>query len=140
MTDTLQLGPHRDDPLKLSRSVVQIMDMLQLYQAEVARILGWRCADVACLAQARTRLAPDTHAWRQACLLVRCYGALYERYRGDGVAMYHWLHRELPEFGATPHRIMVDGHALAEVVAYLEQARQTKTLEFPERRPVNPLP
>ena len=131
MTDALRLDPHRDDPLKLSRSVVQIMDMLQLYQAEVARILGWRCADVARLAQARTGLTPDTHAWRQACLLVRCYGALYEQYQGDSVAMYHWLHRELPGFDATPHRLLVDEHALAKVVAYLEQARQTKPSESP---------
>jgi len=120
----LALGPHRDDPLALSRNVVQIMDMLQLYQAEVARILGLQCADVAALAQARTRLSPHTHAWRQACLLVRCYAALYARYDGDNVAMYHWLHRDLPEFGATPHRLMVDDHALGNLVEHLEQARQ----------------
>jgi len=121
----LALEPHCDDPLTLSRNVVQIMDMLQLYQAEVARILGLQCADVAHLAQARTRLRPRTHAWRQACLLVRCYAALYARYNGDSVAMYHWLHRDLPGFGATPHRLMVDDHALADLVEPLEQARQT---------------
>jgi hypothetical protein len=68
----LALEPHCDDPLTLSRNVVQIMDMMQLYQAEVARILGLQCADVAALAQARTHLRPRNHAWRQACLLVRC--------------------------------------------------------------------
>ncbi|MFZ0467792.1 MAG: hypothetical protein WAL92_02590 [Thiogranum sp.] len=135
MTDDLEralaLEPHCDDPLTLSRNVVQIMDMLQLYQAEVARILGLQCADVAHLAQAGTRLSPDTHAWRQACLLVRCYAALYARYDGDNVAMYHWVHRDLPAFGASPHRLMVDDHALADVVAHLEQARQMKTVESP---------
>ena len=133
MTDdperALALEPHRDDPLTLSRNVVQIMDMLQLYQAEVARILGLQCADVAHLAQARTRLMPQTHAWRQACLLVRCYAALYARYQGDNVAMYHWLHRDLPGLGASPHRLMVDDHALADVVAHLERPRQMQALE-----------
>jgi hypothetical protein len=117
----LELEPHHDDPLKLSRNVVQIMDMLQLYQAEMARILGLQCADVASLAQARTRLTPHTHAWHQACLLVRCYGALYDAFQGNAAAMYHWLHRELPGFAATPHRLLVDEHALARVVAHLEQ-------------------
>jgi hypothetical protein len=123
----LALEPHRDDPLTLSRNVVQIMDMLQLYQAEVARILGLQCADVAAVAQARTRLRPHTHAWRQACLLVRCYAALHARYDGDNVAMYHWLHRDLPEFGATPHRLMVDDHALAGLVEHLEQANRFRS-------------
>jgi hypothetical protein len=127
----LALEPHRDDPLTLSRNVVQIMDMLQLYQAEVARILGLQCADVAHLAQARTRLRPHTHAWRQACLLVRCYTALYARYDGDNVAMYHWLHCNLPAFGASPHRLMVDDHALADVVAHLEQVPSMKTSGSP---------
>jgi len=118
----LELEPHDDNPVKLSRNVVQIMDMLQLYQAEMARILGLQCGDVASLAQARTRLKPDTHAWQQACLLVRCYRALYDACQGNGVAMYHWLHRDLPELGGTPHRLMVDEHALAGVVAYLEES------------------
>ena len=118
----LELEPHDDDPLKLSRNVVQIMDMLQLYQAEVARILGLQCGDVASLVQARTRLTADTHAWQQACLLVRCYCGLYGAFQGNSIAMYHWLHRELPELGATPHRLLVDEHALAEVVAYLERS------------------
>jgi len=86
---------------------------------------------VAALAQARSRLRPNTHAWRQACLLVRCYAALYARYDGDSVAMYHWLHRDLPVFGASPHRLMLDDYVLADVVAHLEQARQMKTAESP---------
>jgi len=68
-----------------------------------------------------------THAWRQACLLVRCYAALYVRYQSDNVAMYHWLHRDLTGFGASPHRLMVDDYALADVVAQLERAPQAKT-------------
>jgi ferric-dicitrate binding protein FerR (iron transport regulator) len=130
MTDregALVIEPHFDDPLALSRSLVQIMDMLQLYQAEVARILDVRCADVASLAQARTRLTPHTHAWRQACLLLRCYRALHDECRGDAAAMYHWLHRDLPGVGVTPHRLMVDEQALAAVVAHLERARPSES-------------
>lgn len=117
----LALPAHADDPRLLSQQVVQIMQMLQLYQAEIARILGLHCADVGALARAATCLVPDTPAWERACLLVRCYRALYRRCEGDGVAMYHWLHRELPGFAATPHRLLVDDHALAAVVAHLER-------------------
>jgi hypothetical protein len=117
----LELEPHHDDPLLLSRDVVQIMQMLQLYQAEIARILGLHCGDVAALAQARTRLEPGTPAWERARLLVRGYRALYRQCDGDGQAMYHWLHRELPGFAATPHRLLVDEHALAAVVDHLER-------------------
>jgi len=120
----LALEPHRDDPVRLSRDIVQIMQMLQLYQAEVARILGLNCGDVASLARAQTLLVKDTPAWQRACLLVRCYRALYARYRGDSIVMYHWLHRDLPELGATPHRLLVDEHALEAVVACLERGPQ----------------
>jgi hypothetical protein len=117
----LALDPHEDDPLRLSRDIVQIMQMLQLYQAEVARILGLLCGDVAALAQARTRLVPGTPAWQRACLLARFYRALHARCRGDSVAMNHWLHTELPEFAATPHRLLVDEQALDAVLAWLER-------------------
>lgn len=116
----LALAPHHGDPLALSRNIVQIMHMLQLYQAEVARILGLQCADVAALARARSRLQAGTPAWTRACLLVRCYQALYTRCQGDVTAMYHCLHRELPGFGATPHRLLVDDFALDAVLACLE--------------------
>jgi hypothetical protein len=117
----LALDPHHEDPLLLSRNVVQVMQMLQLYQAEIARILGLHCGDVAALAQARSRLEPGTPAWDRARLLVRGYRALHRRCDGDGQAMYHWLHRELPGFDATPHRLLVDEQALAAVVDYLER-------------------
>jgi len=119
--DALEPQAHGNDPHKLARSLLQVMDMLQLYRAEVARILGLRCADVAALGRPGASLSRHTPAWREACLLLRCYQALYLQCRGDSAAMYHWLHRELPEFGATPHRLMVDEHALFKVVAHLEQ-------------------
>ena len=42
----LQLEPHGDDPQELAHSLVQVMDTLQPYQAEVARIPGLSCVDV----------------------------------------------------------------------------------------------
>jgi len=117
----LELPVHDGDPVSLSRSVVQIMDMLHLYQAEVARILGLHCGDVARLAQGRRCLEPQTPAWHRARLLLRCYRALHAACGGNSIAMYHWLHRESPELGATPHRLMVDDGALADVVAHLER-------------------
>jgi hypothetical protein len=108
-----------DDPRRLSQAVVQICDMLGLYQAELARILGLQCADIGRLANGKWCLQPGSHAWCQAQQLVRLQQRLYALLQGDGVAMVHWLHVTLPTLGATPHRLLVDEGRMADVLGYL---------------------
>ena len=52
-----------DDPRSLPLSVLQIIALLDLYQAELARILHLRCSDIGELAAAQRYLEPDTEAW-----------------------------------------------------------------------------
>jgi hypothetical protein len=107
-----QIAETFDEPRRLTQAVLQIVDMLGLYQAELARILLLKCGDIGRLAAARQSLEPATPAWKQALLLVRCYRALYVIKDGDGVAMR-----------GVPHLLIVDDGRLADVVTFLE-ARQ----------------
>ncbi len=128
MSESAALAPpligHRQDARALAQNLVRIMDTLQLYQAEVARILGLHCAQVAALVQGRARLNPETPAWIKARRLEQVYAELHQRCGGDSMAMYRWLHLELAPLGATPHRLLVDEHALEAVLACLQGPRQ----------------
>jgi hypothetical protein len=118
-----QIAKTFDEPRRLTQAVLQIVDMLGLYQAELARILLLKCGDIGRLAAARQSLEPATPAWKQALLLVRCYRALYVIKDGDGVAMRHWLRVPDGTLGGVPHLLIVDDGRLADVVTFLE-ARQ----------------
>lgn len=109
-----------DDPRRLSQAVLQITQMLGLYQAELARILGLQCADIGRLANGRWCLEPGSRAWDQARLLVRLQQRLYTLRQGDGAAMVHWLHVDLPEWAMSPHRLLVDEGGLPALLDYLE--------------------
>jgi hypothetical protein len=109
------------EPRQLTQAVLQIVDMLGLYQAELARILQLKCGDIGRLSTAQNCLAPASPAWEQAQLLVRCYRALYVYLDGDGVAMRHWLRVPQAALGGVPHLLIVDEGRLADVVACLER-------------------
>jgi len=87
--------------------------MLDLYQAELARILHAQCGDIGRLAAVQQSLEP-------ALLLVRCYRALYILHDGNGVAMRHWPRIPNEQLGGIPHLLLVDDGRLADVVVYLE--------------------
>ena len=120
-----QIAETFDEPRRLTQVVLQIVDMLGLYQAELARVLRLKCGDIGRLAAAQQSLEPATTAWEQALLLVRCYRALYIVQHGDGVAMRHWLRVPDAMLGGVPHLLIVDDGRLADVVACLED-RQIK--------------
>ena len=110
-----------DDPRELTRSVLQIISLLDLLQAELARVLRLQCRDIGELSSAQRCLEPGTEAWQQALLLVRFYRALYNKTGGDGVAMRHWLRVDDAGLGGMPHRLIVDDDQLQKVVTYLER-------------------
>ncbi len=116
-----QLTAPIDDPRRLTVTVLQIAQMLGLYQAELARILELRCADIGRLAVDRECLEPGSRAWAQAQSFCRMYQALYTQMDGDGVRMRHWLWRRHPVLDAQPLLLMVDRGGLARVVQCLEE-------------------
>jgi hypothetical protein len=114
--------PHSiTDPRQLTQVVLQITTLLDLYQAELARILHLQCSDIGFLSNGKACLEPNTTAWQQAELFVRFYHALYEMTQGDGVAMRQWLRVEQKEVGGIPHLLMVDNDRLHDIVEILEQ-------------------
>ncbi len=104
--------------------------MLDLYQAELARILGLQCGDIGELANAQKLLQADSSAWVQAERLIRFYRLLYRYKNGDGVAMRHWLRRMNPRFQQTPHLMLVDEDRLMELLDFLhsEDANLSQSL------------
>ncbi|MBT8118024.1 MAG: hypothetical protein KJO66_09335 [Gammaproteobacteria bacterium] len=110
------------EPRRLTQTVLQITAMLDLYQAELARVLGIQCGDIGQLASGRQCLQPDSNAWDRATQFVHFYQLLFRRMAGDGVAMRHWLRIEDRQLEAVPHRLIVDEDRLGDVVACLERA------------------
>ena len=111
------------DPRRLTQSVLQIIALLDMYQAELARVLCLKCGDIGELASAQRCLATGTEAWEQAQLFMRFYRLLYNKMSGDGVAMRHWLRVESVALGGVPHLMIVDENRLADVVSYLERTK-----------------
>jgi transcriptional regulator with XRE-family HTH domain len=117
-----KLNVPTDNPQKLTQAVLQASQLLGMYQAELASILGITCSQIGELANAKRFLKPDTVAWQRAALFIRLYNLLYDRYGGDEVATYHWLRVENKVLKGTPLYLMVDHGLLHTVLAHIEHA------------------
>lgn len=117
-----QIPAAAHEPRELTCAVLQIVALLDMFQAELARVLHLKCGDIGELASARRCLEPGTEAWGQALLFVRFYRALYARMKGNGVAMRHWLRVEDTALGGVPHLLIIDAGRLQDVVMYLENS------------------
>ena len=109
-----------DDARRLAQSVIQVVAMLDLYQAELARILHLQCPDIGRLTNGQALLEPGTVAWSQAVKLVHFYQLLYQRFDANGVAMRNWLRRQHASFGQTPHLMLVDEGRLQALIECLQ--------------------
>lgn len=119
MVISFQITDSGGDPARLTQSVLQIRDILNLYNAELARILTLQCADVGRLGVARNYLEAGSSTWRQALLLRSSYQLLYNWLEGDSVAMNHWLRKSHPDLKPSPFLLMVDHGGLHRVHDYL---------------------
>ena len=108
------------DPRKLSQAVIQIVDFLDMYQAELARVLNVQCSDIGELSSGKRCLQPETTEWKQALLFVRLYQILFERFDGDEPLIIHWLRADNKQLNKSPHLLIVDDNKLEEVVKFAE--------------------
>jgi hypothetical protein len=106
-------------PEKLTPAVLQACGMLNMYQAELASVLGLQCADIGRMSSVQQFLIPGTIAWERAVLFIRFYQCLFEKYNGDEAAMVHWLRGEKKELNSSPLLLMVDNGQLLSVFEYL---------------------
>jgi hypothetical protein len=116
----ISLEPLADDDKALTTALVQVMQYLGLYQAELARVLGLQYAEVAELVSARRFLHPDTPEYRRAQQFVRLYELLYRHFDGEPVAMYHWLRVRMAPTYTTPLMLMVDEGRIGELIDWFE--------------------
>ncbi len=115
-----QITQPDDDPRALTQAVLQITTMLDMLQAELARVLHVNCADIGLLSSGRQAIEAGTLSWEQARLFVRFYQGLYDRMNGDGVSMRHWLRVENTTLKGVPHLLLVDENRLAGLVRHVE--------------------
>ena len=66
-----------DDPRTLTQAVLRIATMLDMFQAELARVLHVNCGDIGQLSCGRQELQTGTLFWDQAQLFVRFFQGLY---------------------------------------------------------------
>lgn len=107
---------------KLSQSVIQVIELLGMYDAELARILGQQCGDIGELTSGQSCIKQDTEAWHQAVLLIETYNLLFDYFDGESVAMYHWMRADNKYLVGTPHFLIVDENKLKLIHDYLYQA------------------
>lgn len=93
---------------KLTPAVLQIAELLGMYNAELARALGLQCQDIGELSLPRHYLEIDSAAWQRARLLVRLYQWLYRQLEGDAIAMYRWLRIHNSQLKGVPLLLIVD--------------------------------
>jgi len=111
-----------DDDKALTRAVLQVMQMLGLYQAELARVLGLQCSDIADMASARRILRTGTPEFTRARQFINLYECLYRHFDGEAVAIYHWLRVRLAPNYTTPLILMVDEGRLGELITWFDSA------------------
>ena len=104
---------------KISQSVIQVIELLGMYDAELARILGQQCAYVGEISSGKSYIKKNTEAWSQAVLFINMYHQLFDYFEGDGIAMYHWMRAHNRHLNGTPHFLIVDNNKLQAIHDYL---------------------
>jgi hypothetical protein len=113
---------------KISQSVIQVTELLGMYNAELARILGQQCGDIGELTSGQRCIKQGSEAWQQAVLFIDTYHLLFDYFDGDSVAMYHWMRADNKSLKGIPHFLIVDEAKLQIIHDYLYQACLTKTV------------
>ena len=116
-------------PIKLSevifsekaftQAVLQVMQMLGLYHAELARILHLQCADIGELSDAKELLAIESESWQQAKLFIKMYELLYAQFSGEETKIYNWLRKDNKDLRGAPLYLMVDELRIEDVIKTL---------------------
>lgn len=104
---------------KFSQSLIQVTELLGMYHAELARILGQQCGDIGELASGKHCLDRNSEAGQRGVLFINTYNLLFECFDGDGIAMYHWMRAHNKQLNGTPHFLIVDDGKLELIHRYL---------------------
>ena len=117
---TNQFPNSGESPVKLVQTILLFNETLGLYQAELVRILAVQCGDIGELFSGKRNIEPDSHLWEKSVFFIRFYELLYDKLKGDEVAMYNWLRRHNSDLNGTPLFLLVDNGNLEAVAKYLK--------------------
>ena len=106
-------------PRKITQSFLQAGFCLNMYNAELARILELKCDDIGLINSAQLLLKPGTRSYQQAVLFIKMYQTLFDKFDGNAIAMYRWLHRKQKGLTKSPHLLIVDDYQIEYIVDYL---------------------
>ena len=112
---------------RISQSVIQVIELLGMYHAELARILGQQCGDIGQLSSGQACIRKDSEAWQRAVLFIDTYHLLLDVFDADSVAMYHWMRAYNSELDGTPHFLIVDDGELQSIYDYLSDVLQKRS-------------
>ncbi len=107
----------------LSRALVRTSALLELSQAELARILGVSDSSVSRLVSEARQVDAQSKEGELALLLVRVYRSLDALVGGDAPARRAWLRSHNTALNGTPAALMQSAAGLVNTVAYLDSAR-----------------
>jgi hypothetical protein len=105
----------------LIAAVNHATEILGLYRAELARVLGLNCPDVSDSQKLELLFESNSAVRSQAELFIRFFMLLETVFANDTVLMVNWLRRENSELGTSPFLAMVDHKQLNDVVDVLQQ-------------------
>ena len=105
---------------KLTQAVLQITQMLGIYNAELARILHLRCADIGAISDAHKNIQVSTEAWARAIKYIEMYESLYYLCEGNEIKMNNWLRKKHKHLQAIPLYLMVDEQKINQVIDVLK--------------------
>jgi len=100
----------------LTQAVLQITQMLDIYHAELARILHLQCADIGELSNANNVISKNSVPWFEAEKYIELYECLYFSYDGNEALINNWLRKKNEKLQAIPLYLMVDELRIDDVL------------------------
>jgi len=104
---------------KLTAAVIQGAQLLNLYNAEIASILGLKCADIVEILNSERMIDPETSQGTKALAFIVLFNLLDEYHHSNQELMSNWLRRKQDGLLDTPLSIIVDQDDLELIVNYL---------------------
>jgi len=115
----IKVAQVRGSEKKLTQAVLQITQMLGIYNAELARILHLKCADIGAFSTVHKNIQVNTAAWAWAIKYVEMYEGLYYLCAGNEIKMHNWLRKKHKHLQAIPLYLMVDEQKINQVIDVL---------------------
>lgn len=107
----------------LTEATLKASTILQVSQADLARILGLSPASISRMASGRYLLDPDSKEWQLAALFIRVFRSLDSITGGNDEVSRQWLRNHNTALGNAPSGLLGEITGLVAVVQYLDASR-----------------